>query len=158
MRVVVQRVAQAAVEVAGKEVARIGKGLLVLVGFRPGDSEADLQWMARKLLGLRIFEDAAGKMNVSVQEIGGEILLVPQFTLYADCRKGRRPGFNEALAPDQAEGLFQQFCEICTERGGHAPRGIFGAHMYVSLINDGPVTIIIDSPYAEGMSANATQT
>jgi len=106
VRVVVQRVAQAAVEVAGKEVARIGKGLLVLVGFRPGDSEADLQWMARKLLGLRIFEDAAGKMNVSVQEIGGEILLVPQFTLYADCRKGRRPGFSEALAPDQAERTF----------------------------------------------------
>lgn len=158
MRVVVQRVAQAAVEVAGENVARIGKGLLVLAGFRPGDSEADLSWMARKLLGLRIFEDAEGKMNLSVQEIGGEILLVPQFTLYADCRKGRRPGFSEALAPEQAEGLFQRFCEICTEMGVHAPRGIFGAHMYVSLINDGPVTVIIDSPCAEGMSAHATQT
>lgn len=146
MRVVVQRVTQAAVEVDGQVVGNIGPGLMVLVGFCPGDGEAELEWMARKLVGLRLFEDAAGKMNLSVEEVGGEVLLVPQFTLYGDCRKGRRPGFSEALAPDQATLLFDQFCALFGSPGEPVQRGIFGAHMQVSLVNDGPVTLIIDSP------------
>lgn len=144
MRVVVQRVTQAAVEVDGAVVGQIGPGLLVLVGFRPGDGAPDLDWMATKLIGLRLFEDAAEKMNLSVAEVGGEVLLVPQFTLYGDCRKGRRPGFSDALAPAQATVLFDRFCEACAQLGRPVQRGIFGAHMRVSLVNDGPVTLIID--------------
>lgn len=146
MRVVVQRVTQAAVEVEGEAVAHIGPGLLVLAGFRPGDDAAALEWMANKLAGLRLFEDADEKMNLSVQEVGGQVLLVPQFTLYADCRKGRRPGFSEALAPAQAMCLFAQFVALFAPLGLPPQTGVFGAHMRVSLLNDGPVTLIIDSP------------
>jgi len=142
----VQRVAQAAVVVDGKTVGEIGLGLMVLVGFRPGDGEAQLHWMADKLIGLRVFEDAEKKMNLSVADVGGRLLLVPQFTLYGDCRKGRRPGFSEALAPDQATLLFDQFCGLVAQLGPLPKRGVFGAHMQVSLVNDGPVTLIIDSP------------
>lgn len=146
MRTVVQRVTQAAVEVEGRVVGQIGPGLMVLVGFCPGDEEAALSWMAQKLVGLRVFEDEAERMNRSVQEAGGAILLVPQFTLYADCRKGRRPGFTDALAPEQATVLFDRFCEMVAALGLPPQRGIFGAHMQVSLVNDGPVTLIMDSP------------
>lgn len=144
MRVVVQRVTQASVTVDGAVVGQIGPGLLALVGFRPGDGEAELDWMATKLVGLRLFEDTAGKMNLSVAEIGGELLLVPQFTLYGDCRKGRRPGFSEALAPEQATVLFDRFCDRVGQAGPPVARGVFGAHMQVALLNDGPVTLIID--------------
>ena len=150
MRVVLQRVAHAAVEVDGQTVGAIGPGLLALVGFAPGDDEAALAWMARKVCGLRVFEDAAGKMNLDVAETGGQLLLVPQFTLYGDCRKGRRPGFDGALAPDTATQLFDRFCEVCAAAGLAPQRGVFGAHMRVSLLNDGPVTLIIDSPGASG--------
>lgn len=144
MRVVVQRVAQAFVEVDGQTVGLIGPGLMVLAGFRPGDGKPDLDWMADKLIGLRVFEDPDGKMNLSVEDVDGEILLVPQFTLYGDCRKGRRPGFSDALAPDQATLLFDQFCDTVARLGVTPQRGVFGAHMQVSLVNDGPVTLIID--------------
>jgi D-tyrosyl-tRNA(Tyr) deacylase len=146
VRVVVQRVSQAKVEVEGAVVGQIGPGLLVLIGFRPGDGETDLDWMARKLIGLRLFEDAGEKMNLSVAEVAGELLLVPQFTLYGDCRKGRRPGFSDALAPAQATLLFDRFCDVVEQSGQPVQRGVFGAHMQVSLVNDGPVTLILDSP------------
>lgn len=111
-----QRVSHATVEVAGEVVGKIGRGLLVLVGFCPGDEEAALDWMAGKLAGLRLFEDEAERMNLSVEEIGGEILLVPQFTLYGDCRKGRRPSFTAAMPPDQASLLFDRFCNLVADR------------------------------------------
>jgi D-aminoacyl-tRNA deacylase len=151
VRVVVQRVTRAAVTVEGAVVGEIGPGLMVLVGFCDGDAEADLEWMARKLIGLRLFEDAEGKMNLSVGDVGAEILLVPQFTLYGDCRKGRRPGFSDALAPEQATLLFDRFCAHLDHSERPVPRGIFGAHMQVSLVNDGPVTLIIDSPADPGV-------
>lgn len=146
MRVVVQRVTEASVAVDGKVVGQIEAGLLVLTGFCPGDTEDDLGWMSNKVAGLRLFEDSGQKMNLSVQDVGGAVLLVPQFTLYGDCRKGRRPGFSDALAPDQATVLFDRFCEMMSAQGLPVERGIFGAHMRVSLVNDGPVTLIIDSP------------
>jgi D-aminoacyl-tRNA deacylase len=145
VRVVVQRVAHAEVEVEGSVVGQIGPGLLVLVGFCDGDGTAALDWMARKLVGLRLFEDNEEKMNLSVQETGGQVLLVPQFTLYGDCRKGRRPSFTDALAPAQATMLFDQFCALVEQAGVPVQRGVFGAHMKVSLLNDGPVTMIVES-------------
>lgn len=148
MRVVVQRVTHASVEVDGNTTGQIGPGLLVLVGFCEGDDAAALDWMARKIAGLRLFEDADEKMNLSVEEIGGQVLLVPQFTLYGECRKGRRPSFTAALGPAQATLLFDQFCRLFADLGLPPQTGIFGAHMKVSLLNDGPVTVIIDSPVA----------
>lgn len=148
MRVVVQRVTHASVEVGGTITGQIGPGLLVLVGFCEGDDAAALDWMARKLASLRLFEDADEKMNLSVADIGGQILLVPQFTLYGDCRKGRRPSFTDALAPAQATLLFDRFCRLFADLGLPPQTGVFGAHMQVSLLNDGPVTVIIDSPAA----------
>lgn len=146
MRVVLQRVACANVTVAGQLTGEIGRGLLALVGFCPGDGEADLAWMTAKLTGLRVFEDEQGKMNLSVGDIGGGLLLVPQFTLYGDCRRGRRPSFSGALSPEQATVLFDQFCARCAAAGFPPQTGVFGAHMQVSLANDGPVTLILDSP------------
>ena len=146
MRVVVQRVTHASVEVEGEITGQIGRGLLVLVGFCEGDDAAALGWMARKIAGLRLFEDAGEKMNLSVEDIGGQVLLVPQFTLYGDCRKGRRPSFTGALAPALATRLFDDFCRLLAGLGLPPQTGIFGAHMKVSLLNDGPVTVIIDSP------------
>jgi D-aminoacyl-tRNA deacylase len=146
VRVVVQRVSHAAVEVEGRRIGQIGLGLVVLVGFRDGDDAAALKWMAGKIAGLRLFEDADEKMNLSVLEVGGEVLLVPQFTLYGDCRKGRRPGFSDALAPGPATCLFDQFAALFAPLGLPPQTGVFGAHMRVSLLNDGPVTLIIDSP------------
>lgn len=146
LRVVLQRVAHARVEVEGSTVGQIGPGLLALVAFRQGDGDTALGWMAQKLTSLRVFEDEAGKMNLGLSDIGGELLLVPQFTLYGDCRKGRRPGFDSALEPAQASRLFDEFCARCANAGFPPQRGVFGAHMRVSLLNDGPVTLILDSP------------
>ena len=144
MRAVVQRVSHALVRVDGEVTGEIHQGLLVLVGFAPGDTDADLEWMAEKLQGLRVFGDAEGNMNLAVGDVGGAVLLVPNFTLYADCRKGRRPGFSNAAPPERAAELFQQFCE---KMGQRVPvqRGVFGAHMHVELTNDGPVTLLLDS-------------
>jgi len=144
VRAVVQRVSHALVRVDGEVTGEIHQGLLVLVGFAPGDTDADLEWMAEKLQGLRVFGDAEGNMNLAVGDVGGAVLLVPNFTLYADCRKGRRPGFSNAAPPERAAELFRQFCEKMSQRVP-VQRGVFGAHMHVELTNDGPVTLLLDS-------------
>jgi len=144
MRVVVQRVASARVEVDQKLVANIGRGILLLVGFRESDTEQELDWMARKCLELRIFEDEGGKMNRSVMDERGEVLIVSQFTLYGDCRKGRRPSYTESAPASVAIQLYRRFVEIVSSYYPDVKEGIFGAKMKVSLINDGPVTLIID--------------
>lgn len=146
MRVLVQRVARAAVHVEGKAVASIGPGLLLFVAFKAGDRDADLGWMAEKVANLRIFEDDKGKMNRSVLEVGGQILAVSQFTLYADARKGRRPSFDTSAPAEEARPLFEKFIDILASRGINTRAGQFQAVMQVELINDGPVTIMLDSP------------
>ena len=148
MRVLVQRVARAAVQVDGETVASIGPGLLLFVAFKPGDTDADLAWMAEKVAHLRIFEDDAGKMNRSLLEVGGQALAVSQFTLYGDARKGRRPSFDASASADQARPLFQKFVDILSSRGIMTAAGRFQTVMQVELVNDGPVTIILDSPGA----------
>jgi D-tyrosyl-tRNA(Tyr) deacylase len=145
MRAVVQRVSEASVQVDGAEVARIGRGLLVLAGLAQTDTEADRAWMSRKIVDLRIFDDADGKLNLSLNEVSGEILLVSQFTLYGDCRKGRRPSYIEAAPPHQAAPLYRRFVEIVREIVPHAQSGQFQAMMQVSLVNCGPVTVILES-------------
>ena len=146
MRVVVQRVNEAAVAIDGREVGRIGTGLLVLVGVEAGDTSADSAWLAGKLADLRIFPDDAGKMNRSVCEIGGGLLVVSQFTLHAATAKGNRPGFTRAAKPEEAIPLYETFLgELERETGRRPERGVFAADMQVRLVNDGPVTILIDS-------------
>ncbi len=145
MRTVVQRVDRASVRVDGKEIARIGKGLLALVGISREDTTRDLEWMARKLLELRIFDDADGKLNLGLLDVGGELLLVSQFTLYGDCRKGRRPSYSQAAPPAQAEMLYDAFLEIVRRSLPSAQSGRFQAMMEVELVNAGPVTLILDS-------------
>ncbi|RAP77950.1 D-aminoacyl-tRNA deacylase [Paenibacillus montanisoli] len=145
MKVVVQRSKQASVSVDGETVGAIDRGLVLLVGVTHEDNEADVRWMAEKVAGLRIFEDADGKMNHSVQDVGGAILSVSQFTLYGDCRKGRRPNFMAAARPEQAESLYDAFNAQLRAMGFVVETGKFGAMMDVSLINWGPVTLIIDS-------------
>ena len=140
MRALVQRVSQASVTVDGNEVARIGPGLLVLLGIRRGDGEAEADRVASKLLALRVFEDEAGKMNLAVGDVGGELLCVSQFTLYGDVRKGNRPSFIEAAPPDEAEPLYERVRAALGAKGG-----VFGARMAVSLVNDGPVTLLIEA-------------
>jgi len=144
MRVVVQRVSRAGVEVEGKPVAGIERGILILAAFRDGDSPQELDWMARKCLELRIFEDEEGKMNRSLMDVGGEVLVVSQFTLYGDCRKGRRPSYSKSASAETAVGLYEKFIEILSSYYPRVKEGIFGAKMKVNLINDGPVTLIID--------------
>lgn len=146
MRVVIQRVSRADVVVDGECLGQIDAGLLVLAGFADGDGEEQLRWMANKIVGLRVFEDEDEKMNLCVGDVSGSVLLVPNFTLYADCQKGRRPGFSGAAAPQLATGLFDRFVELVEESGVEVRKGRFGAHMVVSLSNNGPVTLIIDSP------------
>lgn len=145
MRSVVQRVKRASVTVEGETVGQIDRGLLVLLGVGSGDGPHDLTWMVDKLTGLRIFEDAEGKMNLSVQDVGGEVLLVSQFTLYGDCRKGKRPSFTAAAPPDQARLVFEQVVAAIRRTGLKAATGVFQAEMAVELVNDGPVTILLDS-------------
>jgi D-aminoacyl-tRNA deacylase len=145
MRAVVQRVNYASVTVDEAVVGRIDRGLCVLVGVGRGDEEADARALADKVVGLRIFEDDAEKMNLGVLEVGGAILAVSQFTLFGDVRKGKRPSFTEALEPTRAEELFEQFCAECRARGASVETGRFRTQMRVALENDGPVTILIDS-------------
>ncbi len=145
MRMVVQRVSRARVAVEGRTAVEIGAGLLVLLGIARYDTRADAEYLADKVIGLRIFADEAGKMNRSVAETGGALLVVSQFTLYGDCRKGRRPGFDLAAPPELARALYEYFVEACRKRGVPVETGIFQASMTVELTNEGPVTIIIDS-------------
>ncbi len=145
MRAVVQRVQQASVEVNGEVVARIDQGLLVLLGVGDGDTPDDSQYLANKIAHLRIFSDEDGKMNRSVQDVGGSILAVSQFTLYGDCRRGRRPSFSSAASPEQADDLYEMFVEKLRVEGLHVVTGVFQAHMEVALVNDGPVTMLLSS-------------
>jgi len=145
MRAVLQRVRSARVEVAGKVVGEIGAGLLVLLGVAQGDQTTQARALAKKTAELRIFEDAEGKMNLSVQEIGGAVLAVSQFTLLADCRKGRRPGFSAAAPPEVANSLYQDYVTALSASGLTVATGIFQAEMQVHLVNDGPVTLLLDT-------------
>ena len=145
MRAVVQRVAQAAVGVAGREVAAIGPGLVVLLGVGQGDGESEARWMAEKLAQLRVFPDEQGLMNRSLVETKGQVLVVSQFTLYGDCRRGRRPSYTEAAPPEEAERLYERVCELLKELGLPVSQGVFRAMMDVALVNQGPVTILLDS-------------
>ena len=145
MRAVVQRVNEASVEVDGRIVGEVGAGLLVLVGIEDGDTEADADYIAEKTAGLRIFNDDEDKMNLSVADVGGGILLISQFTLHGDCRRGRRPSFIGAARPETAIPLYEGVARRLRVAGLPVATGEFGAHMHVSLINDGPVTILLDS-------------
>ena len=145
MRAVIQRVSEAKVEVEGKVVGQVGRGLLVYLGVAKEDTEADAAFMADKLVNLRIFADEAGKMNRSVMEIGGGVLLISNFTLQGDCRKGRRPGFDAAADPQLAEPLYEEVAELMARAEVPVGKGSFGAHMQVTSINDGPVTFLLDS-------------
>jgi len=146
MRVVIQRVKQARVEVGGQVTGAIGPGLLVLLGIAKGDSEADAEYLVEKALHLRIFPDSDGKMNLNVAQAGGSLLVVSQFTLYGDCRKGRRPSFDLAASPQQAARLYEYFVNTARKSAIRVETGVFQASMQVHLVNDGPVTIICDSP------------
>ena len=147
MRAVLQRVREASVVVDDEEVGRCGPGLLILLGVAPGDGPAEVAWLAKKIASLRIFPDGAGRFDRSVLDVGGAALVVSQFTLDGDCRKGRRPDFNHAAAPGVAEPLYEAFCGALAGQGlRHVGRGVFGAHMTVSLVNDGPVTLVVDTP------------
>ncbi len=145
MRSVIQRVNSAQVTVEGEVIGKIGKGLLVLLGVCDEDNEKDMKWLADKIAGLRIFTDENDKMNLSLSDIGGEILIVSQFTLYGDCKKGRRPNFTAAGKPDFAEKMYNDFTEYMKTQVSNVQTGSFGADMQVLLENDGPVTLIIDS-------------
>ena len=148
MRAVVQRVKEARIEVAGNTVGAIGKGLLVYLGVGKNNSEKDVEIIADKLVNLRIFADASDKMNLSVRDVGGAILLVSQFTLYGDCRKGRRPGFDSAGEPERAEKLYEKTINAIRQKGVPVETGVFAAHMDVTSVNDGPVTFLLDSKKA----------
>jgi D-tyrosyl-tRNA(Tyr) deacylase len=146
VRVVLQRVSRAAVRVDGKTVGEIGRGFLVLAGFAPTDGEAALEWMAEKVVGLRLFGDAEGKMNRDLAEVGGAVLVVSQFTLYGDAKKGRRPSFTDAAPPEIAIPLYERFVTLLRAKAGGIPvaTGEFGAMMEVELVNDGPVTLLLE--------------
>lgn len=147
MRAVIQRVSEASVRVEGEVVGRCGRGLLVLLAVAPGDGEEQVRWLARKLAGLRIFPDEQGRMNRSVVDEAGEALVISQFTLYGDCRRGRRPSFVGAAPPDLAEPLYERFCEALQAAGvDRVARGVFAAEMQVALVNEGPVTLVVDTP------------
>lgn len=145
MRALLQRVTRAGVSVDGAVVGEIGAGLLILLGVAKPDTAVDAEFLAEKILNLRIFADAAGKMNLSLLDTQGGLLVVSQFTLYGDCRKGRRPGFDAAAPPDHARGLYEHFVEIARRSGLRVETGVFRAHMEVSLINDGPVTLMLET-------------
>ena len=145
MRVIIQRVETAEVSVGGESLGHIGRGLMVLAGFTHGDGAEDISQIADKIVNLRVFPDETGKMNLSVIDIGGGVLLAPNFTLYGDCRRGRRPSFTAAGAPEVSSGLFDDLVAAIRARGVECATGQFGAHMHVSLVNDGPVTLMLDS-------------
>ncbi len=145
MRAVVQRVSRAKVTVAGEITGEIGRGFLVLLGVAEGDTADDARYLAQKIAGLRVFEDQEGKMNLALADVGGEMLVVSQFTLLGDCRKGRRPSFIAAARPELADELYQQFVEAVKEPGLRVETGRFQQHMDVELVNDGPVTLLLDS-------------
>ena len=145
VRAVVQRVSEASVSVAGARVSSIGRGLLVLVGVGRGDGPADLEWLAEKIVALRVFGDANEQMNLSVQDVAGELLVVSQFTLHGDCRKGRRPSYSDAAPPEEAQRLYEQLLARLRAAGLTVQAGVFRAMMKVALVNDGPVTLLLDS-------------
>jgi D-tyrosyl-tRNA(Tyr) deacylase len=145
VRVVLQRVKRASVKVDDETMGQIGCGFLILVGAQKGDTEKQASYLADKCVGLRVFEDKNGKMNLSIKDIGGQALVVSQFTLCADISKGRRPSFDGAMPPDDAEKLYMRFCELLSEQGLNVQTGRFGAKMAVELINDGPVTFILEN-------------
>ena len=146
MRAVVQRVSSSEVKVDNRVVGRIGNGILVLLGVGSNDNERDVAYLADKIISLRIFEDEQGKMNLSLQEINGQVLVVSQFTLYGDCRKGRRPSYSEAAVPEDAASLYNKFIEYIQGKYSiKVETGVFQADMNVSLVNDGPVTLLLDS-------------
>ena len=144
MKLVVQRVKNAKVEVDEKTVGSINQGFLVLLGVTHTDTRSEADYLVKKLCNLRVFEDENGKMNLGLKDVGGELLIVSQFTLYADCTQGNRPSFTNAAKPDVANELYEYFCEKCREQNIKVEKGIFGADMKVSLLNDGPVTIILE--------------
>lgn len=145
MRAVIQRVSEARVEVSGEVTGKIAAGLLVLLGIEKADTSADANYLVDKIIGLRIFPDAGGKMNLSVMDTGGELLVVSQFTLYGDCRKGRRPSFDRAAGPEQARELYEYFISASRRCGVNVATGVFQASMRVTLVNSGPVTLICES-------------
>lgn len=145
MRVVVQRVSRARVLVDDKVVGAIGRGVVLLLGVKDGDGEEDARWLAEKCVNLRIFENDEGKFDFSLKEIGGEALVVSQFTLYGDCRRGRRPSFTKAASPEMAERLYAEFVALLRRMGLSVQTGVFAARMQVEIHNDGPVTLIVDS-------------
>ena len=145
IRFVIQRVSESEVKVDGKVLGKIGKGFMVLIGVSDSDTKEIADKMVKKMLGLRIFEDEQGKTNLSLEAVGGELLLISQFTLYANCKKGNRPSFIEAGAPDMASDMYEYIIAKCKEQVNVVERGQFGADMKVSLVNDGPFTIVLDS-------------
>ena len=145
MRVCIQRVSRASVSVDGRVVGEIERGFVVLLGVGESDTDKDAEYLCQKTLGLRVFEDDAGKMNLSIQDVRGSLLVISQFTLYGDCRKGRRPSFIEAARPDKAIQLYERFVALAREQGTHVECGQFQANMDVELVNDGPVTMLLDS-------------
>ena len=145
MRAVVTRVRSASVTIGGETVGEIGRGFLILLGVAPGDGEAQCRKIAEKALGLRVFEDEAGKMNLGLEQVGGQVLVVSQFTLYGDCRKGRRPSFTGAAGPELGEQMYKRFLALCREMGYEPQHGRFGADMQVASVNAGPVTILLDT-------------
>ncbi len=145
MRAVVQRVSNASVSVDAKVIGAIGQGLLVLLAAARGDGPEQIKWMVEKVSGLRVFADENGKMNLSLQQVNGSMLIVSQFTLYGDCRKGKRPSYAESAPPEEAEALYTGFVQAVKQKGIPVQTGSFGAMMQVSLVNDGPVTLIVDS-------------
>ncbi len=150
MRAVVQRVSSARVLVDGQITGQIARGLLVLVAVRDGEASRDVAWMAEKILNLRLFEDESGRMNLTVADVGGGILAVSQFTLYGDCRRGRRPSYSEAAPPAVAQAFYEEFVSRLRESGLLVQEGVFQARMDVQLTNDGPVTVLVDSPERRG--------
>ena len=145
MRAVIQRVSRARVRVDGQTTGEIGQGLLILLGVGQGDTSREADYLLDKIINLRIFEDAGGKMNLSLLETGGQLMVISQFTLYADCRKGRRPSFTDAAPPEEAQKLYDYFVDAARHRGMQVATGVFQAFMGVELVNSGPVTILLDS-------------
>ena len=150
MRAVLTRVKYASVTIDGQTVGKIGPGFLILLGVGPADTEKECRLLAEKALGLRVFEDENGKMNLGLEQVGGQVLVVSQFTLYGNCRKGRRPSFAEAAPPELGEAMYKRFLELCGELGYPPQHGRFGADMKVESVNDGPVTLLLDTDQLQG--------